>query len=612
MAQFFQSKVSKRLPFLRRRRVLIIDAGSHSVKLLLVRQAIHGLRILWHECVDLREEGLLSPEDLSRHLRKRLQELDYDQLALVLPQHLSISQIIDLPSENETAVSGLIEEEIVKLSGLSESAIVYDYSRMQPVGGTLNPFWVTLCQEVEVLRHVEHLAAGYADVCEVTPAAGAMISAFQSDPGLPRRAVLIDLGAENTIAVIVLDGQAVWVSTFPVGGNTFTKEIVGDGQGSFEEAERLKHLRNLFEERNGTSGFRTAVDEWCGQISRVIQDWIDEQSDNETPRNSFKILLCGGGAAQHGFADHVRDRLGLTVTRWKCGAWRGIDGLCPSQFIIAYGAAMQVFGRSSQPASLLPSNLREGHNQLASVNRLQTVGAILIFLTGILLSFGTWHKLGLVNRKNELLSETLATLAQVKRAEGLLAELARDYERVRPVLERQKATWDTLKTLSLLQNVRGNRSFWYLLFADQRSYFSSQVESIGTNAPSTITNRLPVLEVSGRTNTSEIKRGFIAELCIPDQGTNTRLTLSHIVTNLRMAPLFRNVDALPPDLKRDLVDPKLIVPDRHFAITIELNENEFQEPVVLPLQPILPDSFDIGPAPRTFQEQADRAVRPQL
>ena len=609
MAQFSQSNASKRLPFLRRRRVLIIDAGSHSVKLLLVRRAIQGLRILWHECVDLRGEGLLSLEDLSRHLRKRLQELDYDQLALVLPQHLSLSQIIDLPSESETAVSGLIEEEIVKLSGLSESAIVFDYSRIRPVGGNQNPFWVTLCQEREVLRHVEHLAAGSADVCEVTPAASAMISAFQANSDVPSRAVLIDLGAENTIVVIVLDGQGVFASTFPIGGNAFTAAIVEDGKGAFEQAEELKHLRNLFDEPNSHTRFVTAVDEWCGHVSRTIQDWIDEKREDSLARSSFKILLCGGGAAQHGIVDHLQERVGLTVSRWTSDAWGGMDP-CPSEFIIAYGAAMQVFGKSSQPASLLPANLREVHSQLLSVNRLQTVGVILMLLAAMVLSYGTWHKLGLVNRKDELLSETQAALAQVRTAEGLLADLARDYERIRPVLDRQRTTWETLKTLSLLQHARSNRSFWYVLFADQQSYFSSQIESTGTNLSSPLTNRLTPSELLSRTNVSEIKRGFIAELCIPDQGTNTRWTLSDIVTNLRIAPLFRKVDALPPNLKRDLVDPKLIVPNRHFALTIELKENEFRESAAFPPQPILPGSLGVKPAPRTFQEQADRAVRP--
>jgi hypothetical protein len=64
-------------------------------------------------------------------------------LALVLPQHLSISQVIDLPLAPESEVEKLIEDETIKLGGVSESRIVYDFVRTETVTRNRQQFWVT-------------------------------------------------------------------------------------------------------------------------------------------------------------------------------------------------------------------------------------------------------------------------------------------------------------------------------------------------------------------------------------------------------------------------------------------------------------------------------------
>lgn len=610
MAPSLQSIVPTRLPILRGRRVVVIDSGSHSLKLLLLRLGLGGVRILWKECIDLRQEGLLSPGDISLHLRKRLQELDYDQIALVLPQHLSISQIIDLPSENESAVSDLIQDEIVRLSGLSESAIVYHYSRIRPFCGYRNPFWVTLSKESEVVRQVEDVTSASPDVCDVTSPASAMLAAFQAQAGLPACALLVNLGAENTVVVIVLEGQGVFVTTFPVGGNTFTQLIAVDLDVPVEEAEDAKCSRNLFEELDRLARFRSGVEDWCSQTARAFQEWTKEHRVDGESLRGFEVLLCGGGAEQNGLAAQLQARVGLKVTCWE-GEESDGSGVAPCRFTVAYGAALHVFGKSSQSASLLPANLREAHNRVRSANKLRAFGITMMLLAAAILSAGIWHQLRLVNRKNAILANTHIALAQARNADRVLADLAADYERLRPLVERQKTTWDTLRTLSLLQSARSNQNFWFLLFADQQSYFSSPNGASGTNPPALFTNQIAGNGFRARTNEFPGKRGFIAELCIPNPGSNLIPSLSHIVTNLRKAPLFRNVDTLPAGLRRDWVDRKLIVPDRDFALTIDLVENEFQKPVATRPQSVLPSFGAIRPAGRTFREQAEIAIRPQ-
>jgi hypothetical protein len=45
---------------------------------------------------------------------------------------------------------------------------------------------------------------------------------------------------------------------------------------------------------------------------------------------------------------------------------------------------------------------------------------------------------------------------------------------------------------------------------------------------------------------------------------------------LKKTPVFERVDLLPEDLRRNLADPKVIVPERHFALVLDFSTTQFQ------------------------------------
>ena len=77
------------------RRVLALDAGSRCIKLLLAESDFGRLHVLREELIDLQAEGLVSAEEIKTHLQANLDDWGRPPLALILPQHLSISQVID-------------------------------------------------------------------------------------------------------------------------------------------------------------------------------------------------------------------------------------------------------------------------------------------------------------------------------------------------------------------------------------------------------------------------------------------------------------------------------------------------------------------------------------
>jgi hypothetical protein len=134
-----------------------------------------------------------------------------------------------------------------------------------------------------------------------------------------------------------------------------------------------------------------------------------------------------------------------------------------------------------------------------------------------------------------------------------------------PLLKQQRHTLDTLQTLALLQQARSNQSFWYVLFADPASYFAARPWG-ETNPPPQTATPAPAPALNG----------FIVELCLPEQGDAMRLTLSQLVTNLKQSNLFQNVDSLPADRRRSLVDPGVLLPE-HFALELVLPDDRFPD-----------------------------------
>src|SRR5213595_1411428 len=90
------------------RQVLVLDGGSRRFKLLLAQSDFGRLRILKQELIDLQAEGLVSTEEIKSHLQDFFGKAGHPPLALVLPEHISTSQVIDLPQAPESEVDKLI------------------------------------------------------------------------------------------------------------------------------------------------------------------------------------------------------------------------------------------------------------------------------------------------------------------------------------------------------------------------------------------------------------------------------------------------------------------------------------------------------------------------
>jgi hypothetical protein len=276
--------------------------------------------------------------------------------------------------------------------------------------------------------------------------------------------------------------------------------------------------------------------------------------------------------------------------------------------------AIQALGKTPQKASLLPVDLRAAWQQARAVQRVQSISFFLLLLVSVVLTLGTLQKVALGERKERLMREAEAALERIQQTREVTAAVGAEYLRLQPLLERQKLTLDTLQALNVMQQARSNRNLWFVLMADDQSYLSSSA-GMSTNEFTAIegtglaASSLPAgsLAAAASTNRATIRSGFIAEVCIPEEGDALRRTLSQLVSDLKGSPSFRNVDTVPAEQRRALANPKTIIPERHFALFMELATNEFQ--FQAPAKPAKPALTPVpGGAPTAPVPSAQPAV----
>ena len=325
------------------RRVLALDAGSRCLKLLLAESGFGRLRILKEELLDLQAEGLVSPDEIKTHLHARLEGWGNPPLALVLPQHLSISQVIDLPQAPESDVEKLIADETIRLSGVSESRIVYDFVRTETPAKNRQQFWVTLCQEGDIRERILRLGVEQEDLCEVTTVANALIATYRTTCPLSSCAVLVHLGAQTTVVVMLLAGQGAFATSFQMGGDFFAQALARLQNRSDETAEFRKRANNILSGPDASPEFAAVIDGWVAEFKRQLNEWFEHNPGVGRDASRFELVASGGGFDQPGFLDYLKTKAGLDLHPWPKGSRQ--DAVCPSKgFEIAFGTALQALG----------------------------------------------------------------------------------------------------------------------------------------------------------------------------------------------------------------------------------------------------------------------------
>ncbi len=569
------------------RRVLALDVGGRRLKLLLAESDFGRVRVLGEEMLDVQAEGLVSAEETGAWLRQRMDHWGNPPVALVLPQHISISQVIDLPMAPEAEVEKLIAGEAIKLSGVSSSRIIYDFVRTEAPANDRQRFWVTLSQEGDIRERITKAGLEPGDLCEVTTGANALIAAFRATSPLASRSILVNVGAETTVIVILLAGQGAFAANFQMGGDFFTRALARLRNCSDEEAERLKREQNLLEGSQSLPEFKEIIDGWVNELKRQLHDWFEHNPSLMAELGTFEWIACGGAFEQPGLLGYLKSSARLDFKTWPHAAQPG--NTTPGRhFEMAFGAALQALGSAAQPVSLLPEDFRLAWSRRRKQQKFEVANMVLISVCILLLSLGTWWRVSMIRHKAALREKVQAAIESVRANAAFSSELNSEYDTFRPVFAAQQNTKDMLQTFALLQQFHTSDNSWYVTIADEQSYFSYPVVAAATNRPPKTNSLVPLPPepVAGSIPTPPpvaaapppVKPGLMAEICLADDPDTARAKLGQLVKDLKKQPLFSKSDLLPDDLRRKIADPKVLMPGRDFVLELDFAASEFQPP----------------------------------
>lgn len=600
MASLPTPRLQRVLPLLSRRMVAV-DPGSRCVKVVVADTTLGRVHFVRREWVDLAAESLVTPEEIQEHLRTTFPELAGLPLALVLGQHRCINQVLDLPALRSGELQDRLREESARLSGLPADSLSCESVRLPPYAQYQRPQWLTLCKTREVDVLIDRFGTPFAEpgddatpprLFDVVTTAHALMAAAHHYRLPGENLAVVELGVNTTTVVLQVRGHGAFATSLPRGIGSFAAALAKSAGISGEEAEIRRRTHNLFEGEHADPTVTKAVEAWAAELRLAITEWIEDHASLGLNLANVTAWVCGGGAAQPGLLAQMNAFGGLKFRLWPREN-SDPESATDLAMIVAEGAALHAFGHVRHRVSLLPAEYRAGvHRQFAWEITQTLVLALLLSLTGIL-GFGIWQQSQLLREKRELTASAAVSLDQARRIDALLLRINSEYERLRPMFQRQRETLRMLNALGAVERSRTNDSFWYVLFADAASY------AAGTTLPATETNLPPAVAAAAPNGTN--LQEFIAEICVPAEGEAMRATLSQVVSELKSSGAFRWVDALPPERKKDLVDHRVIITNRWFGLSMEMVDDGLPQPLRLTRdrtpRPTPPTNVTIGRRP---------------
>ena len=576
MARIHVSLLQRLVP-LAVHRVLVIDPGRRHLKLLLAESRLGRFRLLHQQAVALPDAGVLDPDELRQHLALVVPDLGPHSVALVLPQHKAITQTVDVPLDLTRAPESYLLGEALKLSGLPEEELAIGIAPLQPWGSLANPHALAFCKKAEIDALIDLLVPGPKEelahtdrLAEITTTAQGLVAASKAILPAPYTAILVDLGAQETAVVFLLDGQGILATSFEGGSEAFTRGLVEAGYATADGAESLQHSNDLFQGPNAVEPLIRAVEKWHGEIERCVTEWIEDIPHLGLSLAHLPVYLAGGGAAQKGLVEHLNRCGPMRYQRWPALPDTH-SGEPMDQYWVSYGVARMALGKEPNTLSFLPVAFRQSQLRRRTWEVLQAVIVALMAAVILVLALGTWQNKSLLAQKRALITQTEQALESAWTVAELAQEADASYAALGPILERRGQTLLVLRSWLGVNQVRTNDDFWLVLFADGASYMA------GATAPQAATN-VTSAALGALLGPPASPYEFIAEVCIPQRGETARRTLSQFVLALKRLGIFANVDALPAERKRELVDSRVIISNQVYGVSMEMPADPLLHP----------------------------------
>jgi type IV pilus assembly protein PilM len=307
--------------FWNKKDIVGVDIGSHSMKLVQLRQEKSGWRLVNLGMAQLPPESIVdntimdssSVVDCLTNLAES-QSLKTKNVATAVAGHSVIIRKIKLPVMTEVEAEASIEWEAEQYIPFEISEVNLDFQIIGQDSQDSSEMDVVLVAAKKDFVN-EYVAvfqeAGFTPL--IMDIDGfALENAFQLNYDQEEDVVaLVNLGASSMNINVLKNGISVFTRDIQVGGNTFNQEIQKQLGITGPEAETVKLGGDLPDV--DTSEVATVLQETMDHVSQEIQRSLDFYSATSSDDKIQKVFLSGGVAKTDGCLKNLQDRLGVPV-----------------------------------------------------------------------------------------------------------------------------------------------------------------------------------------------------------------------------------------------------------------------------------------------------------
>lgn len=254
-------------------------------------------------------------EDLRAILEEIKKTYNLEFVSASLPEERAYLFGLKLPLMKHNEISGAVELSLEEHVPIKAGDAIFDYDIIKGTEANLHVS-VSVVPRALVDGYLgAFLGTGIIPVAfevEAQSIARSVVPEGESDSF-----IVVDFGKTRTGISIVSDGVAEFTSTILVGGDSLTEAIAKGMNISYDEAEKVKRERGVFEgitDENLSLALVAAISILRDEILRHQSYWQTHNDEFGKKHTEIKkVYLCGGDSNLSGFAGYLASGLAVPV-----------------------------------------------------------------------------------------------------------------------------------------------------------------------------------------------------------------------------------------------------------------------------------------------------------
>jgi len=329
---------------------IVFDNGTRNFKALLFKNEdnlpVLQKHISFPMPVEYGEEVI--KENLKKYLLSAKREfgINNGKVIMTLPGNKIISRIIKVPLMNQKELNAYINLEAeqylpVPVKDSVLASVILENTEADDGSKQMNVLLSAAPREIIMDLYDTIVSTGLnLDVIDLPFLALYRAVFSQIKPEVP--VAVVDIGAGNTLLIIVKDGILKFVRSIKWGANAITQMIAANMNLDFVKAENLKEEKGeilaidepvLDEEKLALdTSIRQATSELINEIRRSIDFYRAQERGNNVER----VLITGGGSKLKGFAELFESQLNIETFSFTPTAQERLE----TEFTLAYGLGL--------------------------------------------------------------------------------------------------------------------------------------------------------------------------------------------------------------------------------------------------------------------------------